>query len=299
MPQTESSLISRLMIHVLTAHYSTDRWIESQLQYLARNLDRPHRVVADLEGVDDRAGAGFDVVTNLSAEAGVSVAHPEKLNRLAEQAVRQSADDDVLMFLDGDAFPISPLGDFLSERLERFPLAAVRQDENLGDIQPHPCFCVTTAGFWREIGGDWSPAAWRDQAGREVVDVGGKLLWILRERGIEWSPLLRTNRHNLHPVLCGVYEDRVYHHGAGFRPAFVRADLPASGAVALLPSWLPPDPPPTKLGSLAWKLRAKYWYLTEKRPLIRRRERAARANKAISERVFEAIREDPAFYRRL
>ena len=23
-----------------------------------------------------------------------------------------------------------------------------------GDPQPHPCFCVTTVGFWQDIGGD-------------------------------------------------------------------------------------------------------------------------------------------------
>src|SRR6184192_1694581 len=142
------------MIHVLTAHYQTDRWIDIQLRYLAWNLDRPYRVVADLEGVNGSAVHRFDIVTNLSAELGASVGHHEKLNRLAQLVGEEAADDDVLMFLDGDAFPIAPLGDLVEERLERFPLAAVRRDESFGDVQPHPCFCVTTVGFWREIGGD-------------------------------------------------------------------------------------------------------------------------------------------------
>jgi hypothetical protein len=290
------------MIHVLTPDYQTDRWIDIQLDYLARNLDRPHRIVADLEAVNGDAAARFDLVTNLSAEAGVSLSHQEKLNRLAALVGEEAASGDVLMFLDGDAFPIAPIGDFVEEQLGRSPLAAVRRDESLGDVQPHPCFCVTTVGFWREIGGDWSRGSeWTltNDKGWEVEDVGGKLLWILRERGIEWSPLLRTNRHGLHPVLFAVYEDRVYHHGAGFRPAFERTDREDAGFVPLLPSWMPPEPPPSRLGWLGWKVRAKIWYLLDKRPLVKRQERLTRANRKLSDRVFEWIREDPAFYRRL
>ena len=71
------------MIHVLTVHFQTDRWIDIQLDHLARYLDRPHRVVADLEGVEPEWEQRFDAVTHLSAEASVELSHPEKLNRLA------------------------------------------------------------------------------------------------------------------------------------------------------------------------------------------------------------------------
>jgi hypothetical protein len=50
-----------------------------------------------------------------------------------------------------------------------------------------------------------------------VTDVGGNLLGALEERGVEWEPILRTNRRNLHPLWFGVYGDLVYHHGGGFR----------------------------------------------------------------------------------
>ena len=289
------------MIHVLTAHYRTDRWIDIQLEHLERNLERPHRVVADLEGVNGSSEQRFDLVTDLSAEAGISLSHSEKLNRLAARVGETAPEDDILMFLDGDAFPIAPVGAFVEEQLDRFSLAAVRRDESLGDLQPHPSFCVTTVGFWREIGGDWSRGpewTWTNALGRRVEDVGGKLLW-LQERGIEWSPLLRTNRHNLHPVLFAVYENRVYHHGAGFRPVFERTDRQDVGLVPLLPSWLPPEPPPSRIGRIGWKLRAKLWYVLEKRPLVKRQERVTRANQELSEWVFGWICDDPAFYRRL
>jgi hypothetical protein len=95
---------------------------------------------------------------------------------------------------------------------------AVRRDENLGDCQPHPLFCATTVGFWKDIEGDWrAGGAWINSAGREVADVGGNLMVKLRERGIEWLPLLRTNTSNPHPVWFGIYDHRIYHHGAGFQ----------------------------------------------------------------------------------
>jgi hypothetical protein len=136
--------------------------------------------------------------------------------------------DDRLVFLDGDAFPIAALTPWLGETLARRPLAAVRRDENLGEQQPHPCFCATTVRFWNETGGDWSPGyTWRTSVGSVVSDVGGNLLGELRRRKIDWEPLLRTNARNLHPLWFGVYGGLVYHHGAGFRERLSRVDLAA------------------------------------------------------------------------
>ena len=94
---------------------------------------------------------------------------------------------------------------------------AVRRDENLGDPQPHPSFCATTVGFWRDIGGDWRGGEWVNAAGMTVCDAGGKLLHTLEERGVDWMPLLRTNTLDLHPLWFAVYGHRIYHHGAGFQ----------------------------------------------------------------------------------
>jgi len=292
----------RAVIHVLTVHFQSDCWIDVQLEHLERYLDRPHRVVADLEGIGAEWEQRFDVVTHLSEDAGRHLRHPDKLNRLAELVAREAPDDDVLMFLDGDAFPIAPLGAFVEAQLARFPLAAIRRDESLGDVQPHPSFCVTTVGFWRQIGGDWSHGAewaWTDSLGRQVDDVGGKLLALLSDSGIEWGPLLRTNRRGLHPVLFGVYEDVVYHHGAGFRSVVERADRADPGRVVLMPSWLPPEPPASWAGGLAWRMRAKLWYLRSKRPLVKEEERIARRNQQLSERVLAMIRTDPDFWRKV
>ena len=285
------------MIHIATVHWMSDRWIDLQLEYLRRNMDRPYRVYADLEGIDERHRERFDVATDLGP-----IPHAQKLNALADLIAEEADPRDTLIFLDGDAFPVGPLGEFLEDRLARAPLAAVRRDENLGDVQPHPSFCATTVGFWQELGGDWARGRdwrWKNALGWTVEDVGGKLLYQLNERGIEWSPILRTSSGSLHPTLFGVYEERIYHHGAGFRPTFERTDRHLAGKQPPLPKSLPLEPPDAPLGRLLWKIRAKLWYLTKKRGVAKREERLTRRNLELSEQVFAMIQADDEFFRRL
>ena len=133
--------------------------------------------------------------------------------------------NDWLIFLDSDAFPIADLRSYLEKKLTMHPLVAVRRDENLGEPQPHPCFCATTVGFWKEIGGDWSRGyAWPTPLG-PVTDIGANLLGNLRERTVDWFPMTRSNKVDLHPVLFGVYDNQIYHHGAGSRAPVMRVDL--------------------------------------------------------------------------
>ena len=138
------------MIHIATVHWRSDRWIDIQLRYLERNLDQPYRVYAWIdEGMRGQASKFF-YATDVAVDR-----HELKLTLLGDLVAHAAADDDQIMFIDGDAFPIAPIGPFLREELERYPLVAVRRDENNGDPQPHPSFCVTTAGFWRGLPGDW------------------------------------------------------------------------------------------------------------------------------------------------
>jgi hypothetical protein len=201
------------VINIATVHWQTDKWIEPQLHFLARSLDAPYRVFASLNGIDDaETWARFHFAADLEGT------HASKLNQLASIIAKEAAPTDVLIFLDGDAFPIGPLTPWVEDTVRAYPLAAIRRDENLGDCQPHPSFCATTVGFWRDIEGDWQPGGtWVNSAGREVADTGGNLLIKLRDAGIEWLPLLRTNTYNPHPVWFGIYDHRIYHHGAGFQ----------------------------------------------------------------------------------
>ncbi len=207
------------VLNIVTVHWQSPRWVDIQLRYLERNVDVPWRVFASLNGIDKGLWDRFHFAADLDGD------HPEKLNELANIVAGESASDDLLVFLDGDAFPVRPVGSWFDDLLSSHPLAALRRYENLGDPQPHPAFCLTTVGFWKEIEGDWSAGyMWENDAG-VTTDVGGELLRTLRERNLPWRPILRTNTKNLHPVWFGIYEHRIYHHGAGFRPRVSRVDI--------------------------------------------------------------------------
>jgi hypothetical protein len=213
------------LLHIATVHWRSERWIGLQLGAFERHAGEPYRVYAFLDGVSSDHTGRLDFV---SLEPIVD--HATKLNRLAETIASEAAsDDDLLLFVDGDAFPISPLGPLIGERLPEHRLIAVQRFENNGDLQPHPCFCLTTVGFWNKIGGDWrAGATWLDLDGAEITDVGGNLLSRLDRAGAGWHHLRRLNARNPHPVLFGVYGDAsgpiAYHHGGGFRAGGGRID---------------------------------------------------------------------------
>jgi hypothetical protein len=275
------------VLHVVTVHWQDDRWIEPQLRYLRRNLPADHRVYASLNGIDRAWDRVFFFAADLDG------GHADKLNELAGIVAERADPDDLLVFVDGDAFPIAPVG---RELLGGTPLCAVRRDENLGDRQPHPSFCVTTVGFWTAIGGDWRRGhEWTSATGDQVTDVGGNLLGILTETGTAWRPLLRTNAVDLDPLWFGIYGDVVYHHGAGFRaPLARRVDLEGRGAVraapdrALTPAWVP------LLGRAERSLRYRLAGRRHQRDL----ERHADEGRRVSDEVFNWILEDDEFYRR-
>ncbi len=210
------------MIHVLTVHWQTDQWIDIQLEALKRHILFPYRVYAFLNGID--VGEHKDKFFYCSDENIKS--HAIKLNLLADLAcIGSESDDDWIVFLDGDAFPIADVVPYIEQRLDKYPLLAVRRDEHQGDSQPHPCFCVTTVRFWKRIEGDWKQGfKWKLKDGNMATDVGGNLLGKLIEAGISWYPITRSNIVDLHPLMFGIYGDIVYHHGAGFRTPVNRMD---------------------------------------------------------------------------
>jgi len=204
------------VIHVLTVHWRSDFWVDAQLARLRRHIREPFRTFAFCDGTRNDHSAKFDWC---SPDKGVAD-HATKLNALADVACRTARDDDVLVFCDSDAFPVRDVGGWLRPGLERFPLLAVQRLENAGDPQPHPCFCATTAGLWRRIGGDWRGGhTWVNAMGLTVTDVGGNLMQRLEQHGVRWHPLRRSNAVNLHPLFFALYGDVVYHHGAGSRPS--------------------------------------------------------------------------------
>lgn len=198
------------MLFIATTHNMSPRWIEIQTRHLRKHLSVPYQTWASIALIDSSYGGAFDrVIAQKGPRAG-------KLNHLAVEISQQAADDDLLMFLDGDAFPIADPMPVIADGLSRAPLVAVRRVENANDPQPHPSFCVTTVGTWRRLAGDWSDGyPWSGTNGERVTDVGGNLLRRLELTGTPWVALLRSNPATLDPLFFAIYGDVVYHHGVG------------------------------------------------------------------------------------
>ncbi|MGA2222837.1 MAG: hypothetical protein ABSH41_00150 [Syntrophobacteraceae bacterium] len=263
------------MIHIATVHWQDDRWIDIQLKYLKSNITRPFKIYAFLNDLERDHRSKFFYSSSEPIQS-----HAIKLNLLADMAAFNAEHgDDLLIFIDGDAFPVGDVLQFAYSKLNEYPLIAILRRENDGDIQPHPSFCVTTIKFWKEIDGDWKQGfGWKNTRGEKVTDVGGNLLKILDEKKIDWYPMLRSNRRDLHPLWFGLYEDLIYHHGAGFRPPLCRADLAELKAKesGRLPRWV--------CKVIPKRLRSQ--------PLAK----IKMENRTASEKVFASILSDPLFY---
>jgi hypothetical protein len=258
------------VLHIATLHYGPALWIEIQARYLREHLSVPYRVWTSLGSANPSYASHFYRVIDQGGR------HSDRLNHLALEILYEADDSDLLMFLDGDAFPIADPMPLINDGLSRAPLVAVRRDENLGDGQPHPCFCVTTVGTWRSLPGDWSGSyRWLDAQGKRVSDVGGNLLRALELSKTSWVPVLRSNRRNLDPIFFAIYGDVIYHHGAGFH-----AGLPTRAHLALAPPRmrLPRIPVVRRLvRRLDWQRRHAW------------QRRVSRAQVRESKRVFAAI----------
>lgn len=270
------------MINFATVHWGSADWIDVQLRELERHTGEPYRVWAFVSGLGAFSDERFHYVNTLAIRQ-----HSWKLNLLGDLIAAGAEADELIVFIDGDAFPVAPLAEYLRARLDGRPLVAVQRRENLGDPQPHPCFAATTVGLWRRLGGDWRDGpTWRNSRGEEVSDVGARLWAELERQGIEWTPMLRSNRRDLHPLMFGVYDDVVYHHGGGFRAmaggrawrgekAARLAARPSARLLDLLPH-----------GPRANRLRERF------HPVRRYRARLAAEVKRGSDEVFELIRSD-------
>ncbi len=119
-----------------------------------------------------------------------------------------------IVHLDSDAFPIA--GDWLPRYASlistRCPVVAVERTFPEGDgwhRSADRCFLMFTRAGFRTHAFDFTKMG--------VADAGAAISQHLEEQGLTWHPLCRTNRVNFHKIAAGVFDERVYHHGAGSR----------------------------------------------------------------------------------
>ncbi len=211
------------MIHIATVHWLDDAWLGIQLAYFEKYLPPDsYLVYAFLNGIDPEKYR--DRIHYISTEP--IQPHAIKLNLLAEEICNQADPNDIIYFIDGDAFPVGDIAGYVASALKEMNLVAIQRLENEGDPQPHPSFCAVPVRFWQEIEGDWRQGpSWKTEEGRLRTDVGALLWEKVEKNGIAWQPMLRSNAVNLHPLWFGVYSELIYHHGAAFRTPYCMVDI--------------------------------------------------------------------------
>lgn len=209
------------MIHIATVHYQSQRWIDIQLKFLKKNVGMPFRTYVFLDGISKSEDHKFDNVYRNPV-----LDHGAKLNFLAEQITLQAQPSDIMLFIDGDAFPIKKIPGTYFELNRNWSLIAVQRIENYNDKKPHPCFCITNVKFWNTINGDWNKGdgdVFQRYSNNAIdIDPGVRLLKQLNEK--KWLKLRRTESLGTHTILFGVYDNFLYHHGCGFRDKFTSVE---------------------------------------------------------------------------
>lgn len=197
-----------MRINVATVHWKSRFFQDIQHRHICSNLS-DFRVWAFVDRMPD-ARSDDKGMYHFVGDSG-QTNHLVKLDMLAEMVADKAEDEEALLFMDGDAWPIRPSQEFIEDGLKKFPVGAVVRLEN-GERYPHPSFLFTTVGFWKEAALSWKGG----EVDGKKYDINF-IMAVLKKRGQEWLRLSRTGGLADHPVFFSVYGDRVYHHGAGFR----------------------------------------------------------------------------------
>ena len=190
------------------------RWYDLQLRFLEKTTlgHQVDHIVALSQGQGSPPFTRSRVVYQEPERTRpTSLNHARNLHRLVDMFKEQRKDYDYFLLLDSDAFPCR--NDWLAHLLKLMgdhSMACVARFENLTWF-PHPCACFLKPDGLDNL--DWMPASATAIDGHNMHDPGVAM------KDAPFYPLVRTNKRNVHPLLCGIYGRIFYHHGAGSRPS--------------------------------------------------------------------------------
>jgi len=189
------------MIHIITVHFKTDRWVDLQLKQIDKHVTN-YKIWSYCDGFDISPHVHkFHFCENFPQSTSVSnigyLNHIAKLNSLTHVVLSDTntREDDLLIWLDSDSFPISDMNVYISKKLSKYPLIAINRPENGGDVIPHPSFTCTTVYFWKEHNLNWSgvPGSDTKKTNKQGLhDPGGFIYKNLLSKNLDWFKLLRT-----------------------------------------------------------------------------------------------------------
>lgn len=199
------------MIHIATVHWATNFFKEAQYKFISKNVSNFKIWTFSDKIPEVEKDKKLDDSMYYFCEESGEWNHRIKLNRLADLISNEAQNDDIILFLDGDAWPIAPIDNVIKETLDEFSIGALIRTEN-GERHAHPCFMFTKVGFWNENKLNWKGG----EINGKKYDVG-YITHVLNSKKLKWRKFNRTKGLTSHKVFFSIYGDIVYHHGAGFR----------------------------------------------------------------------------------
>ena len=205
------------MIRILTIHHETDRFLSLQKKYVEKYTN------------DYVAYCGYSKISppdlgyvNIDLNQ-TTIQHADRLNYMFDLVKGDANDEDVLIFMDSDTFPITDKWvDVIVKNLKDNPITAIQRKENSAagmgckpELHPHICFLSTTIGFWVK----------NNLSIGRVPNTAYNIGEWLKAKGLDFTKILRSNAIDLHPLYFGVYGDILYHHGSGNRVPYDGVDI--------------------------------------------------------------------------
>jgi hypothetical protein len=220
------------MIHYITVHFSSDKWVDIQLKHIEK-FTSDYKVWCFFDEHMDTSPHKhkFNFLKNHDNIEGISGSydHATKLDNLFKIVAKDknTKDDDVVIFLDSDAFPIDNVNEYIEPKLKCYNLAGVSRPENdNGHCCIHPCFTFSTVGFWKKNNLTWHGVDMNFPIVNPINDTGGLLYQDISKKNIKCYKIYKTKKSSIdvHPAFFSSYGDIAYHHGAGSRKFFSRSE---------------------------------------------------------------------------
>lgn len=190
------------------------KWLELQLEWLKSTTDNFDHVVRLTEPSES-----FSKITNVIV--GKNQDHYSGIRRLLQFFKDNQDYYENFLFIDSDAFPVREnwLG-ILEKKMDTQEIAAIVRSENL-EQRLHASVLFTKKAGLNKLEFPLIKKPILDLMGGPDNDVRISPYQI--EERDKAFPLLRSNKTEVHPLLCGIYYDLFYHHGCGSRVFFMRA----------------------------------------------------------------------------
>ena len=183
---------------VFSDHERSSDWYNLQINFLNKTTNFDHVVHSNNCNINFHSSTVVSKGENNHIWGSKN--HVYGLNKLLDYFKTQ--DYEYYLILDCDCFPIVPWVDKLLDKMNDFEIASIVRTENL-DLFAHP-----SMNFFKRSALNYLKY--------DLLKNANLLGNITEDTSFDakFFPLLRTNKVNLHPILCGIYFNLFYHHGA-------------------------------------------------------------------------------------